>query len=228
VRAVRLEAARVLAPVMTQGIGGKLQDQMAAALEEVVAAETVNADRPESNLNLGLLAASAGEPQVAEGAYRQAILLDPRFVPAYANLADLYRTQGRESDAESTLQTGLAAAPDSADLHHALGLTQVRAKRLDEAIVELKRATELAPANGRYAYVYAIALDSAGRTADAVSVLEDAADRDQGDRDILVALVQYHAKLGNRDSAFAWLAKLDAAAPDDPTLAELRRSLGSR
>ena len=87
---------------------------MTAALEEVVAAETVNADRPESNLNLGLLAASAGEPQVAEVAYRQAILLDRSFVPAYANLADLYRAQDRESDAESTLQAGLAAVPDSA------------------------------------------------------------------------------------------------------------------
>jgi predicted CXXCH cytochrome family protein len=227
VRAVRLEAARVLAPVMTQGIGGKLQDQMNAALEEVVAAETVNADRPESNLNLGLLAASAGEPQVAEGAYRQAILLDPRFVPAYANLADLYRAQGRETDAESTLRAGLGAVPDSADLHHALGLTQVRAKRLDEALAALKRATELAPANGRYAYVYAIALDSAGRTAAAVSVLEDAANREPGDRDILVALVQYHLRLGSRDSALACLAKLDAAAPDDPALAELRRSIGN-
>ncbi len=225
VRTVRLESARVLAPIMTQGIGGKLLDQMTAALEEVVMAETVNADRPESNLNLGLLAVAAGEPEVAEGAYRQAILLDPRFTPAYVNLADLYRQQGRESEAESALQSGLAAAPESADLHHALGLVLVRAKRLDSALAELKQAMDLAPDNGRYAYVYAVALDGAGQTAAALPVLETAARADPGYRDLLVALVQYNAKLGKREAALSWLAKLESAAPGDSAVAELKQSI---
>ncbi|MGE5152859.1 MAG: tetratricopeptide repeat protein [Bdellovibrio bacteriovorus] len=221
-RTVRLEAARVLAPVMGQGIGGALQDQMTAALEEAVAAELVNAERPEAHLNLGLLAAAAGEPRVAEDAYRTALRLDARFTPARANLADLYRALGRESEAEAELETGLSLDPGSADLHYALGLARVRAKRLEAAIESLARAAELAPEHSRYAYVYAVALDGAERTAEALPVLEGAQARDPASRDILIALIQYNTKLGRRDAAARWLEKLTAIAPGDPALGQLK------
>ncbi len=226
-RTVRLEATRVLAPVMRQGIGGKLLDQMTTALEEYVASQTVNADRPEAHLNLGLVAASAGEPRVAEQAYRTALRLQPGFTPARVNLADLYRSEGRESDALAELRKGLVAEPENADLHHALGLAEVRAGRLDAALESLARALELAPSNGRYAYVYAVALDGAGRTADALQVLEDAQGRDPANRDLLVALVQYNAKLERREAAERWLEKLAAAAPGDPLVDQLRDSIAA-
>jgi len=78
-------------------------------------------------------------------------------VPAWANLADLMRMQGREADAEAALRDGIARAPADATLHHALGLSLVRQKKNDEALRELKRATELAPGNARFAYVYGVA-----------------------------------------------------------------------
>ncbi len=225
VRTVRLEAARVLAPLNTQTMGGALAGQLDAALKEYVAAEMVNADRPEANLNLGLIALAAGEEAVAERAYRDALVLDPRFVPAHVNLADLYRAQGREAESEAQLRTGLAAAPDSADLHHALGLARVRARRMDAALADLARAAELAPANTRFAYVHAVALDSAGRTPEAVTVLEATSRRNPGDREVLTALVQFSAKTGNREAAAAWLDRLAAAAPGDPAVERLRASL---
>jgi predicted CXXCH cytochrome family protein len=221
-RTVRLEAARVLTPVLRQGIGGKLLKQMGAALEEAVAAERVNADRPEAHLNLGLLAAAAGEAGAAEEAYRTALGLDARFTPARANLADLYRALGRESAAEAEIEAGLAADPQSADLHFALGLAQVRGQRLEAAVESLRRAAALAPGNSRYAYVYAVALDGAGRTGEALAVLASARERDPANRDLLVALIQYHAKLGQHDAAARWLEALAAAAPEDPAVAELR------
>jgi len=224
-RTVRLEATRVLAPLATQTMGAELAGQLDSALQEYVAAESVNADRPEANLNLGLIALTAGESEVAERAYREALALDPRFIPAHANLADLYRGQGREAEAQAQLRAGLAVDPDSADLHHALGLSLVRAKRLEAALSDLKRAVELAPANTRYAYVYAIALDGAGHTAEALPILAAAAERDAADTALLVALVQYHAKLGQREAATAWLDKLAAVAPGDPVVEELRGSL---
>jgi tetratricopeptide (TPR) repeat protein len=218
---VRLEAARVLAPAMRQGIGGNLAAQLNTALEEYATSEMVNADRPEAHLNLGLLALEAGEARMAEDAYRNALRLDGEFTPARVNLADLYRALGREADAERELEVGLASEPESADLHFALGLAKVRGKRLEAAVGDLARAAELSPENARYAYVYGVALDGVGRTPDALAVLEAAQGRAPADRDILVALVQYSAKLEQPDAARRWLDRLRTAVPGDPVLMQL-------
>lgn len=221
-RTVRLEATRVLAPVMRQGIGGKLAEQMRVALAEYATAEQVNADRPEAHLNLGLIATALGEPALAEQSYRTALELDPRFTPARANLADLYREQGRETDAEAELKAGLTADPDNADLLHALGLARVRTHHLDAAIPDLERAARLAPDNSRFAYVYGVALDAADRTAEALPVLEAAQQQDPANRDLLIALIQYNAKLGRGQEASRWLAEFGVMAPVDPALKALQ------
>jgi tetratricopeptide (TPR) repeat protein len=224
-RLVRLEAARVLAPVMRQGMGGQLRERLSDALGEYAASQTVNADRPEAHLNLALVAAAAGEPRVAEQAYRTALGLDPRFTPARANLADLYRAQDKGQEAETTLREGLALDPDSADLRHALGLAEVRAGRMDEALAELKTAFELAPEDTRYAYVYAVALEGAGRTAEAMPVLEAGLVREPGNTEILAALAQYSIALGRHEEAGAWVERLAVLAPGDPMVTQLRSAL---
>ena len=109
---------------------------------------------------LGGFHARRGETEEAEAEYQAALRLSPAYGPAAANLADLYRQLGRDADAESVLRQALEASPQDAGLHHALGLTLVRLKRQDEAIAELARAAELEPDRARYAYVYAIGLDS--------------------------------------------------------------------
>ena len=60
---------------------------------------------------------------------RPALRLDPLFVPAYVNLAELARTSKGESEAEGVLRDGLAQVPDAAALHHSLGLALVRQER---------------------------------------------------------------------------------------------------
>jgi Flp pilus assembly protein TadD len=146
VRGVRIEAARILA--------GSAAPNLAPALGEYRSAQEANADRPEALLNLGWLAALRNDLAGAEASYRNALRLDPGFAPAYVNLADLYRLQGRDAEGETLLRR----APDDASVHHALGLLLVRLGRLDEALPELARAVELAPGEARYAYVYEVAL----------------------------------------------------------------------
>ena len=86
--------------------------------------------------------------------------MSPPYAPAAINLADLYRSLGRDAEGEGVLRAALAASPRDAGLHHALGLTLTRLKRRDEALAALRRAAELAPEQPRYAYVYAVALHS--------------------------------------------------------------------
>ena len=164
-RAVRMRAARVLAPVPEAALGPTAAAAFAKAAEEYIAGERFNADRPESRTNLGGFFAERGRHQEAEAQFRSALALDPMFVPAWVNLADLMRMRGREPDAEALLREGLGHAPRDATLHHALGLSLVRQHRNEEALRELKRATELAPDNQRFAYVYGVASQELKRAA---------------------------------------------------------------
>ncbi len=162
VRTVRMRAARSLAMLADDAFDPAALEAFRESADEYVAAERHNADRPEHRTNLGGFLAERGDYAAAEAEYREALRLDTRFVPAWANLADLMRANGREANAESTLREGLAQSPADATLHHALGLSLVRQQRKDEALRELRRATELDPGNARFKYVYEVALDELG------------------------------------------------------------------
>jgi Tfp pilus assembly protein PilF len=201
VRAVRIEAARALS-------GGDLntmtQDQRTAfdaAYRELVAAEMVDADRPEAHLNLGLLNLRRRAPAEAEAEYRTALRLDPGFVPALANLADLDRMRGQDQQGAELLRQALLIEPNNADVRHSLGLLLARQRNYAEALGQLRQASELAPDNVRYAYVYAIALNSTGAVPQAMALLERAHRQHPTDTDVLVALVSIARD--NRDFATA-------------------------
>jgi tetratricopeptide (TPR) repeat protein len=54
---------------------------LARAIEDYVAAQRLNADRPEARVNMGNLYAQQGRPAAAEAEYLAARDLDPTFVP---------------------------------------------------------------------------------------------------------------------------------------------------
>ena len=208
-RAVRTEAARVLAAVPDTAFDAEQRARLKDAVDEYIETQRLSADRPQAQVNLGNLYTRMGEARKAEAAYRQALALDERFVPAYANLADLYRQTGQETEAQKALTQGLAMAPNAASLHHAQGLALVRRKDLDGAVEALARAVEQAPDNARYAYVYAVALDANGKLAAAIDVLDQAHKRHQNDWEVLAALVNYANKAGKTDIADRYGAELD-------------------
>ena len=149
VRGVRLRAADLLAavPAANQPAGDRQAFDHAAA--EFVAAQKLNADRPEARLTLGSFYARTGRSAEAEAEYKAALKIAPQFAPAAVNLADLYRQLLRDGDGEAVLRAALAASPKDAGLHYALGLALVRLKRSGEALAELRQAAELAPDNAR-------------------------------------------------------------------------------
>jgi tetratricopeptide (TPR) repeat protein len=209
---LRIDAARTLAGVPKDGMTSEQRAAFEAALAEYEASLAVDADRAEAHLALAGLAVDLGDFERAEREYRIALAMVPALAGTYANLADLYRIQGREAEAEATLRRGLAAAPGDAGLHHSLGLALVRQKRMPEALVELERAARAAPASARYAYVWAVALDSVGQTRRALDVLAAAEKKHGGNREILEALVSLNARAGNRDAAAAYARKRDGLA----------------
>jgi predicted CXXCH cytochrome family protein len=228
VRAVRIEAARAL---MGSPESGLMPDQRAsfdAALAEYVAVQRYNADRPEGRSALAQVHAARGDAQVAIAEYRKAIDIDPTFVPAYANLADLHRARGADGEAETVLRAGVAKAPDAATLHHALGLALVRQKKIPEALEQLAAAVRLAPDDARFAYVQAVALHDAGQPREALAALETARVRHPYDRDVLAALASYSAQAGALEAARGYARTLVELDPENPEYAQLAAELSGR
>lgn len=217
-KAVRIEAARLLAVLPPDQLPEQVQEQLSKGIQEYIAVQEFNVERPGAQLNLGTLYADQGRYQDAELAYRKAIGLQPRFVPAYVNIAHLLSGLKREQEAEGFLRRGLELNPKSADLQHALGLSLVRQKRLDEAVDALARGAELAPENARYTYVYAVALQSTGKLDQAIQVLEDAHRRHPGDVDTLFALVTFNRDGGHPKEARKYARELQDLMPDEPPL----------
>ncbi len=209
-RAVRIEAASLLAPVPVAQMDPLVRAAFERAIGEYVASEHYNADRANSRVNLGMFYANRGDAAKAEAEIKAALQLDPLYVPAYVNLADVYRATGRNVQGESLLREGSKRVPDNADLHFALGLALVRNGEAVAALDELKHAMELAPASARIAYVYAVALNSSGQSAAAITILEKTVLAHPDDRDVLEALVSFHQARGEQDLAEKYAKCLQA------------------
>ena len=102
VRGVRIEAARILA-------GSGVEN-----LAEYQAVQEANADRPEAQLNLGLLAALRSDFPGAESHYRNALRLDPGFAPVYHARGLLLIRLGRLDEALPELARAVELAPGEA------------------------------------------------------------------------------------------------------------------
>jgi predicted CXXCH cytochrome family protein len=228
VRAVRIEAARVLAGADPLAMTAEQRTALDSAVQELVAAELTDSDRPEAHLNLGLLDTKRLQRTEADAQYHTALRLDPTFVPALVNLADLDRMRGMDQQGAELLRKAASIEPGNPDIRHALGLLLVRQNNYPDAMDQLRQAAELAPDNARYAYVYAIALNSVGQPAGALAVLERAHQQHATDTDVLLALISIARDNGDFAAALRHARELGAQHPGDPRIQPLIEELEQR
>jgi predicted CXXCH cytochrome family protein len=225
VRAVRIEAAEVLAGLSAENLSADVAAALSRAAEEYISAQQLNSDRPEAHLNLGLLYARQNHFDKAEQELKTALSLDPSFAPGAVNLADLYRAQNRDDEGERVLKDAISRSPDDASLEHALGLLMVRQKRSAQALDLLGAAVRGAPDNVRYAYVYAVALNDAGKTPAAIEMLESSIKAHPYDRDSLAALVNFLEESGDPVKALTYAQRLGELEPGDPQVLQMLKEL---
>src|SRR5437899_350026 len=113
-RGVRIRAVALLAAVPTASQPSTDRERFDRAAAEFVAAQRLNADRPEGRSTLGNFYARQGQAAEAEAEYKAALRLNPQFAPAAINLADLYRQLGRDGEGEGALRAAIVAAPREA------------------------------------------------------------------------------------------------------------------
>ena len=217
VRTVRIEAASALAGAMA-GATPAQQSAFDKAAAEFIAAQRFNADTAEARTTLGSFLANLGRTQEAEQQLKAAIALDPAFVGAYANLADLYRVLGRDAEGEGLLLEALRRAPSSAELQHTHGLLLVRLDRKPEALAAFARAAKLAPGNARFAYVHAVALDSAGNSKAALAEIRRVLPLNPRDTELLIAAATFSRNAGDFKAMQGYLQELINANPGDPQI----------
>ncbi len=215
IRTVRIEAASALVDSMLGAMPEQMQAFNKASAEYIVAQKFI-ADTPEGQSALGGYFTRQGNFIEAEKHMLLALKLDDRFIPAYVNLADLYRIQGRETDSESALRKAIAVAPQSAPAHHALGLALVRQKKIPDAIIELRKSTKLDPQNTRYAYVMAVAYNSAGQNPAAFSEIRRALKLNPNDLDLLIAGATFAKQTGEIEQIRFYVEELINRYPNDP------------
>jgi tetratricopeptide (TPR) repeat protein len=189
-RGVRIKAAELLAAVPSASQPPADREKFERAAAELVAAQQLNADRPESRSKLGSFYARRGLAAAAEAEYRAALRLSPEYAPGAINLADLYRQLGRDPEGENALRAAIATSPQDASVHYALGLALTRLKQPTAALDELRRASLLNRESAVYAY--AVGLHSGGRIEEAMEVLKENLVQHPDDLNTLLALISYN------------------------------------
>jgi len=225
VRAVRMEAARILAPVPRENLDPQQRHALDAALQEYRDTQLALADTPEALLNLGVLESALGNDTAAESHYVRAIDIAPEFVPARVNLANLYNRTDRNSLAEQQLRAAIGYEPEAGELYYSLGLLLVEGQRLTEAAGLLQTAADLLPRRARVQYNYALLLQNLDRRDEAEVMLRRAYGLEPRDSDIVYALVIFYSQGEDWPEALDYARKLQTLDPESPGAARLIEQL---
>jgi len=214
VKTVRLEVARILAAVPSGAMEKQQADLLAKVIEEYRQSLLFSADRPESQVALAQLYSQQGLGTKAEAAFKQALVLQPKFVPAYINYADFLQQNHQETEAFKLLQRGLKAT-DDAVIYHALGLWYVRHQDKAKGMEKLQQAAQMDLDNARYQYVYAVALGEKNPK-QAIIILEASLLQHSGHIETLGALASYYHQLGDEFNASRYQKKAQAVMQYTP------------
>jgi tetratricopeptide (TPR) repeat protein len=104
----------------------------------------------------------------------------------------------------------------------------VRQKQGRKALALFAAAAQLDPANARYAYVYAVALNDTGQTSTAIETLERNLKLHPYDRDSLTALVSFCDRVGKSLEALTYAQRLYELDPEDLQVRQMLKALNDQ
>ncbi|TDJ77473.1 tetratricopeptide repeat protein [Pseudomonas putida] len=217
-RAVRDEAVRALADVPAE----QLPATFAPLLAEYEQRLRSNADLPGGRLNLAVLLQRQGRDEQAMQEYRQALKMDPYFLPARVNLVTLESSAQRLDKAEQLLRDGVALEKmpeaDHGNLAYMLALLLVERNKPDEAVGWMEKAAVALPGNSRIRYNQGLLLSRMNRRDEALVALRSGLEQAPENADLLYTLIYLHALAGEREQAFPYVQRMREVAPEDPRL----------
>jgi len=245
VRAVRVEAARILSVLPPSDFDPQQQAAFDRALAEFVAAQRALAEQTAAHVTMGIIDTNrqhalqedamrrmeAGADrsavsglvetarkfsQSAEDEYQIGLRINSGCIPARVNLAMLLNEQGRNAEAEKQFRKVIELGAKIAEVYYSLGLLLAENDdRLAEVAKLLGQAVELAPKNARMRYNLALALQKLGRPAGAEREFRSALELAPRTPDFLNALAILYIQQRRWPQAIACAEQLVRLAPEN-------------
>ncbi|GLX82367.1 tetratricopeptide repeat protein [Thalassotalea eurytherma] len=220
--AVRMSVGRALAANLADPtFKGERREKVQRAVDEYIAAQDYQADRGTAQTNVGQIYAMMGAFDKAEAAFKQSIQVEPIFMPAYIYLADKYRQQQKEHEAEQVLLDAIAVNPKSSDIYYQLALAKVRQKDRGKAIEYFDLAIAANDQSPRLFYTRAVLHQENKNLLAAKQDYAAAYKLHQRNPDYLYRLIILLVELKEYDSAIYHAQKLGQLMPNNPQVNQL-------
>jgi tetratricopeptide (TPR) repeat protein len=199
-------------------LSGKARpDEAIRTLKEVLAVDPGSA---EGHLLLGIAYRTAGAPDLmgeAVAELRQALAINPEFVPARYYLAHIYLDLGRNERAREELQAALTTTPRNAQFLTLLGEVERQLRNPRRALEVLRQALEIDPASSQAHYYLGLALLDLNQPAEAIKELERVVQAGEKRADVYLSLGAAYLDSNRLDEGLETLSQathLDPARPD--------------
>ena len=154
----------------------------------------------------------------AERSYREALTLAPNDAEALKRLGILYQTELKFGDSIELFRRALSISPQQPEVSFYLGASYLGLNQFKEARESFEREFSTAHPHPRCHYYYAIALQSLGRTDDALAQLHQSLAANPKDADALYQLARLHMN--------ASLETIQTLADLDPDSFQLHALMG--
>lgn len=165
VRSLRGTARELITRAVAMEHAGRLADAIALHLEAL----TADPQAAQAHVNLISLYGRAGNPELAEQHYREAVRLGNELADAHYNFGVLMASQGRLGDAASAFQRALQLDPFHPRAHNNLGALLARQGKRSEALEHYREALASDPQYEAARFALGRVLVELGRPAEAVT-----------------------------------------------------------
>ena len=131
-KAVQLDPKNVEALILVGNASAGLDD-VERAIEELQAAQKLDATDPRIYNNLGWFEALRGKSDQAEAVFRSAVAAAPKTAAAHLALANYLSAAGKRDEAEKSLRTAVSIEPTNVPALRAMGWFLTMTNRVKEA-----------------------------------------------------------------------------------------------
>ncbi|MFO7181276.1 MAG: tetratricopeptide repeat protein, partial [Pseudomonadota bacterium] len=163
----------------------------------------------------------------AEGAYREALKLDPNAGAALSGLGEALFRAGRYSEAQARFEAGAQKSPDELAAKVGVAKSKLMLERVEEALSSLRKLREAHAASVLVKYWLGRALEAAGAREQAEEAYRSAVQQKDASDPMLVeayiALAELENQQGKGERASATLSEARERFPSSPAI---HRALG--